>query len=69
MDSHRLERSYYMPIGRNFWDEPLRIHLKRFKRFDRKMDQQVRKLVTRWQHTAAPNAQRIRRNFDLPTVI
>lgn len=67
MESDRLQRVYYMPVGRNFWDEPLRVHLKRFKRFDRRMDRQLRKLIARWQHAAAPNAQRLRRNCDQPT--
>jgi hypothetical protein len=59
---------HYMPVGRNYWDEPLRLHLKRFKRFDRQMDRQLRKLIQRWQHTAAPNAQAVRRSFNESTV-
>ena len=68
MESDRFQRTHYMPIGRNYWDEPLKIHLKRFKRFDRQMDRQLRKLIARWQYAAAPNAQRLRRNVDQTTV-
>jgi hypothetical protein len=68
MESDRLQRTHYMPVGRNFWDEPLKIHLKRFKRFDRQMDRQLRKLTARWQHAAAPNAYRSRRHVDQSTV-
>jgi hypothetical protein len=68
MDTNRLQRTYYMPVGRYYWDEPLKIHLKRFKRFDRQMDRQLRKLMARWQHTAAPNTQRLRRSLDETTV-
>lgn len=68
MESSRLQRPYYMPVGRNFWDEPLKIHLKHFKRFERRMDRQLRKLTARWQHAAAPNTYRARRSFDQTTV-
>lgn len=69
MESDRTERTHYMPVGRNFWDEPLKLHLKRFKRFDRLMDRELRRLVARWAHTAAPCALRVRRNLGQTTVL
>jgi hypothetical protein len=69
MESNHAQRTHYMPVGRNFWDEPLRIHLKRFKRFDRQMDRELRRLVDRWAHTAAPCALRGRRSLNQSTVL
>ena len=38
--------------------------LKSFADFDRWMDNQLESLVARWLHTAAPNANRVRRIAD-----
>jgi len=47
-------------IGRNFWDVPVRVEVSAYLRFGLRMDRQLRRLVARWQHAAAPGARGIR---------
>ena len=35
-------------IGRNYWDVPVRVELRAYLRFGRRMDGQLRRLVVRW---------------------
>ena len=44
-------------IGRNHWDVPVRVELRAYLRFGRRMDHQLRRLVLRWAHTAAPHSR------------
>jgi hypothetical protein len=44
-------------IGRNHWDVPVRVELPAYLRFSRRLDQQLRRLVAHWQHTASPAAR------------
>jgi hypothetical protein len=44
-------------IGRNHWDVPVRVELRAFLGFGRRMDGQLRRLVTRWAHTASPQSR------------
>jgi hypothetical protein len=44
-------------IGRNHWDVPVRVELRSYLRFGRRMDHQLRRLVLRWAHTAAPQSR------------
>jgi hypothetical protein len=44
-------------IGRNHWDVPVRVELRAYLRFGRRMDRQLRRLVLRWAHTAAPQSR------------
>jgi hypothetical protein len=44
-------------MGRNHWDVPLRVELRRFLRFSRRMDVQLRRLVIRWGHAATPESR------------
>ncbi len=44
-------------IGRNHWDVPVRVELRAYLRFGRRMDCQLRRLVLRWAHTAAPQSR------------
>ena len=47
-------------IGRNYWDVPVRVELSAYLRFGHRMDLQLRRLVVRWQHAAAPGARGLR---------
>jgi hypothetical protein len=44
-------------IGRNHWDVPVRVELRAYLRFGRRMDRQLRRLVLRWAHAAAPQSR------------
>ena len=44
-------------IGRSQWDVPVRVELRDFLRFGRRMDGQLRRLVIRWAHAAAPQSR------------
>jgi hypothetical protein len=44
-------------IGRNHWDVPVRVELRAYLRFGRRMDGQLRRLVIRWAHAAAPQSR------------
>ena len=44
-------------IGRNHWDVPVRVELRAYLRFGRRMDGQLRRLVLRWAHAAAPQSR------------
>ena len=44
-------------IGRNHWDVPVRVELRAYLRFGRRLDRQLRRLVLRWAHTAAPQSR------------
>ncbi len=43
-------------IGRNHWDVPVRVELRAYLRFGRRLDHQLHRLVLRWAHTAAPHS-------------
>ncbi len=44
-------------IGRNHWDVPVRVELRAYLRFGRRMDHQLRRLVLRWGRAAAPHSR------------
>jgi len=46
-------------IGRNHWDVPVRVELRAYLRFGRRMDGQLRRLVIRWAHAAAPKSRAV----------
>lgn len=56
-------------IGREHWDVPVRVELKVYLRFSRRMDGQLRRLVGRWAHAAAPRARGVpvARSIALPS--
>ncbi len=54
--SKKLDFSRTVLIASENWEVPVRVRLRRFIRFDRRMDKELRDLVARWIHTAAPNA-------------
>jgi hypothetical protein len=45
-------------IGRDHWDVPLSVELRAYLNFGRRMDSQLRRLVTRWAHAASPQARK-----------
>ncbi len=63
MKSKKSEGEHYVSMGRHHWDVPLKVELRNFKRFARRIDRQLRKLVNRWTDTAAPAAIRAGRRF------
>jgi hypothetical protein len=44
-------------IGRDHWDVPVRVDLRSYLRFSRRLDLQLRRLVVRWSHVASPCAR------------
>ncbi len=44
-------------IGRDHWDVPVRVELRSYLRFSRRLDSQLRRLVVRWGHVASPKAR------------
>jgi hypothetical protein len=54
MSNHRLIVVDGVLIGREHWDVPVRVELRSFLRFSRRMDLQLRRLVVRWAHAASP---------------
>lgn len=56
MKSKKSGGEHYVSMGRHHWDVPLQVELRNYKRFARRIDRQLRKLVDRWAVTAAPAA-------------
>jgi hypothetical protein len=46
-----------LAIGHNHWDVPVRVELRAFLRFGRRMDVQLRRLVVCWSHAATPESR------------
>ena len=44
-------------IGRDHWDVPVRVELRAYLRFSRRLDGKLRRLVVRWAHAASPSAR------------
>jgi hypothetical protein len=44
-------------VGCDYWDVPVRVEVKAFLRFSRRIDSQLRRLVVRWAHAAPPSAR------------
>jgi len=53
-------------IGRDYWDVPVRIKLRAYLHFGRRIDGQLRRLVVRWSHTASPKARGLQKEPDGP---
>jgi hypothetical protein len=57
-------------IGRDHWDVPVRVEVRAYMRFSRRLDMQLRRLVVRWAHAAAPRARGVpvtRTQTGMPT--
>ena len=57
MSNHRLIVVDGVLIGREHWDVPVRVELRSYLRFSRRLESQLRRLVVRWAHAASPNAR------------
>jgi hypothetical protein len=57
MSNDKLTADDGVLIGRNHWDVPVRVELRAYLRFTRCLDNQLRRLVVRWAHTASPKAR------------
>jgi hypothetical protein len=44
-------------IGREHWDVPVRVEVRAYLRFSRRLDCQLRRLIVRWAHAASPRAR------------
>jgi hypothetical protein len=60
MGSENLHIDDGVLIGHQSWDSPLCVSLPAFRQFTHRMDAQLRQLVARWAHAAAPNARFVR---------
>jgi hypothetical protein len=60
MNNDKLTIDESVMIGRNYWDVPVRVELSAYLRFGRRMDSQLRRLVAKWMHAAAPGARGVR---------
>jgi hypothetical protein len=63
MKGKKLDFDRAVLVARENWEVPVRVHLRRFVRFNRRMDRELSKLVARWIHTAAPGASTRRRTM------
>jgi len=59
MSDHELTTDEGVLIGRNHWDVPVPVELRAYLCFGRRMDSQLRRLVTRWAHAASPQARQL----------
>jgi hypothetical protein len=50
-------------IGRNHWDVPVSVELRAYLCFGRRMDSQLRRLVTRWAHAASAQSCKATTDF------
>ena len=57
MNSNRFTVGDDVFLGREHWDVSVRVEFRAYLRFSRQLDRQLRRLVVRWAHTAAPSAR------------
>lgn len=57
MNDNKSTAAEGVMIGRNHWDVPVRVELRAYLGFGRRMDGQLRRLVTRWAYAASPQAR------------
>lgn len=62
MKSNKVDLARAVLIARGHWDVPVRVGLHSYMRFSRWLDGELRTLVDRWAHSAAPNASAVRRS-------
>ena len=63
MSNHRAIVVDGVLLGREHWDVPVRVELRSFLRFSRRIDSELRRLVVRWAHAASPTARRRARHL------
>lgn len=57
MNNHKVSVVDGVYIGAGYWDMPVRIQLRAYLRFSRRLDSQLRRLVVRWAYAASPAAR------------
>lgn len=57
MSNDKLTTGENVLIGRDHWDVPVRVELRAYLKFSRRMDLQLRRLVVRWAHAASPSSR------------
>ena len=66
MSNNKLFAGEGVLIGRDHWDVPVRVELRAYMRFSRRLDSQLRRLVIRWGHVASPWARGVPASTDQP---
>jgi hypothetical protein len=61
--SKKSETNHYVSLGRRHWDTPVKVEYPHYKRFQRRLQRQLRKLVEQWANQAAPAAIQAGRRF------
>jgi len=61
MEKQKQDFARAVMITRDHWDVPVRVRLRSYVQFSDRLDDQLRSLVARWQHTAAPAQSGTRR--------
>ncbi len=51
----------YVSIGRYHWDVPMRVELRAYLEFTRRINIQLRHLIEHWENKSAPAAKRVER--------
>jgi hypothetical protein len=51
----------YVGIGRDHWDVPVKVELRAYLDFTRRINMQLRQLVNRWEKKTRPASKRLRR--------
>ena len=51
----------FMSIGRDHWDVPVRVELRAYLEFTRRINVQLRRLTERWENKSRPNSKRFHR--------
>ena len=74
MNNQKLNVVDGVSIGREHWDVPVRVDVRSYLRFGRRMDSQLRRLVVHWQHAASPwsrgvPVQRVQPQTPAPPVV
>jgi len=64
MESLELGEPLDVRLDRSNWDVPVTLPARRFRTFSQKIDRQLARLVWRWGHLSAPNAQRLSHQCD-----
>jgi len=62
MNSEKMDLARQVTIARHHWDVPVRVGLRPYVEFSRRMECELGKLVDKWIHAAAPGAMGLWRN-------
>ena len=62
METRETDSAGRIGLGRRYWDTGVNLNVKRYGRYCRRLDRQLKKLENRWAHLAVP-AVALRGNF------